>query len=268
MLRLPQPYADVARSSLYVPARDGTRLAVNIYRPAQGSAAVDKPLPVIFAFTPYRARFKDDKGKVSETALNDQLALRSLIRAGYVVAVADIRGKGASFGSRRGFQDRTEANDGHDLIQWLAKQPFSDGKVGMLGCSYLGGTTLHVTSTAPPALKSNLRRRDRHRQICLRPQRRHHGHNSIRALTRPPAVDLASVPVDGKSDGTQPQGGCRPARLQYAMAPLWYGMPWSRRQACPSSLATPSWEEAGPILISGRSANRAWPILAGAPGST
>ncbi|MBO9671762.1 MAG: peptidase S15, partial [Sphingobium sp.] len=53
-----QPFADVARTSLYVPVRDGTRLAMNIYRPAQGAAPVDKPLPVIFVFTPYRARFK------------------------------------------------------------------------------------------------------------------------------------------------------------------------------------------------------------------
>jgi putative CocE/NonD family hydrolase len=127
---------------------------VNIYRPAHGSVASDQRLPVIFAFTPYRARFRDAQGVVQETALNDRLALRSLISAGYVVAVADIRGKGASFGARRGFQDRTEANDGHDLVEWLARQDFSSGKVGMIGCSYLGGTTFHTASTAPPSLKA------------------------------------------------------------------------------------------------------------------
>ena len=71
-----------------------------------------------------------------------------------MLAVADIRGKGASFGARRGFQDRTEAQDGHDLVQWLAAQPWSNGKVGMYGCSYLGGTTVHVATTAPPALRA------------------------------------------------------------------------------------------------------------------
>ena len=126
------------RESLYVPVRDGTRLAVNIYHPtADGVPAADRR-PVIFAFTPYRARYRDDNGTVVETALNDRLALASLLKAGYVVAVAAIRGKGASFGFRRGFQDRTEAQDGHDLVEWLARQPFSTGKVGMIGCSYLG----------------------------------------------------------------------------------------------------------------------------------
>src|SRR5688500_13205944 len=91
------------RESIYVPVRDGTRLAVNIYRPAEGDKAVAGKSPVIFVFTPYRARYRETNGKVVEAALNDQLALSSLLRAGYVVAVADIRGKGASFGHRRGF---------------------------------------------------------------------------------------------------------------------------------------------------------------------
>ncbi|HQS69748.1 MAG TPA: CocE/NonD family hydrolase, partial [Novosphingobium sp.] len=112
-------YPDVVRTSSYVPVRDGTRLAVNVYRPARDGVAETAPLPVIFSFTPYRARFTDKDGKVEDMALSDRLALRSLIRAGYVVATADIRGKGASFGHRRGFQDRTEAQDGHDLVEWL-----------------------------------------------------------------------------------------------------------------------------------------------------
>src|SRR5690606_25722703 len=130
--------------------RDGTRLAVNVYRPTVDGDPVAERLPVVFAFTPYRARFRADDGKVVEAALQDGLALRSLLRAGYVVAVADIRGKGASFGHRRGFQDRTEAQDGHDLVEWLARQPYSTGKVGMIGCSYLGGSTFHTASTTPP----------------------------------------------------------------------------------------------------------------------
>ena len=149
-----QDYPDFQRESLYVPVRDGTRLAVNIYRPADADGVETEKLPVIFVFTPYRARFVDEEGEVREAALQDGLALRSLIRAGYVVAVADVRGKGASFGARRGFQDRTEARDGHDLVEWLADQPFSTGEVGMVGCSYLGGTTLHTASTAPPSLKA------------------------------------------------------------------------------------------------------------------
>src|SRR5690606_15617736 len=63
-----QPYPDVTRSSLYVPVRDGTKLAVNIYRPANGAEPVAERLPVIFVFTPYRARYRDEQGKVVEAA--------------------------------------------------------------------------------------------------------------------------------------------------------------------------------------------------------
>lgn len=238
-----QPYPDVARTSLYVPVRDGTRLAVNIYRPAEGESTVGKPLPVIFVFTPYRARFKDEQGKVSETALNDQLALRSLIRAGYVVAVADIRGKGASFGSRRGFQDRTEANDGYDLVQWLSKRPFADGKVGMLGCSYLGGTTLHVASTAPPALKAIfVGATDIDKYAFVR-----NGGITAQFNTRPdeaPSVDLASIPVDGDADGTMLKAAVAQHGFNTPMAPLWYGMPY--RDSVSKLTGNAFWEEAGP----------------------
>src|SRR3990167_9072088 len=103
---LARDYADVQRSSVYVPVRDGTKLAVNLYRPSDKDEVAAEKLPVIFVFTPYRARFRDKDGAIKEVALDDRLALRSLIKAGYVVAVADIRGKGASFGRRHGFQDR------------------------------------------------------------------------------------------------------------------------------------------------------------------
>jgi predicted acyl esterase len=54
------PYHEVASTSLYVPVRDGTRLAVSIYRPAENGVAVSTPYPVIFVFTPYRARYRDE----------------------------------------------------------------------------------------------------------------------------------------------------------------------------------------------------------------
>lgn len=238
-----QPYADVARNSIYVPVRDGTRLAVSIYRPAEGGQAVSRKLPVIFAFGPYRARYKDDKGKIVETALGDQMALRSLIRAGYVVAVADIRGKGASFGSRRGFQDRTEANDGHDLIQWLAGQPYADGTVGMIGCSYLGGTTLHVATTAPPALKAIfVGATDIDKYAFVR-----NGGITAQFNTRPdeaPAVDLASMPVDADADGSLLKAAVAQHDFNTPMAPLWYGMPY--RDSVSPLTGNAFWQEAGP----------------------
>ena len=216
---------DVVRTSLYVPVRDGARLALNIYRPAAGDRPVSERLPVIFAFTPYRARYRDENGRIVELALNDRLALRSLIGAGYVVATADIRGKGASFGSRRGFQDRTEARDGHDLVQWLARQDYSTGRVGMIGCSYLGGTTFQTATTAPPSLRAVfvgasdldkyafVRRGGIPAQFNTRPD-------------EPPEVDLASIPVDADRDGSLLRQAVAEHAGNTPMAALWYGMPY------------------------------------------
>lgn len=218
-------YPDVQRSSLYVPVRDGTRLAVNIYRPAGGGGVESAPLPVIFVFTPYRARFVGQDGKVNEVALNDRMALRSLIAAGYVVAVADIRGKGASFGSRHGFQDRTEARDGYDLVEWLAHQPFSTGKVGMIGCSYLGGATFHTATTAPPSLKAVfIGASDLDKYAFVK-----RGGITAQFNTRPdePLIeDLASVPVDADANGMQLKAAVAQHAANTPMAALWYGMPY------------------------------------------
>ena len=235
-------YADVQRRSLYVPVRDGTKIAVNLYTPADGAAVERKPLPVVFVFTPYRARFRAKDGAVKEVALEDNLGLRSLIAAGYVVAVADIRGKGASFGSRRGFQDRTEAQDGHDLVEWLAHQPFATGKVGMIGCSYLGGTTFHTATTAPPSLKAVfVGASDLDKYAFVR-----RGGITAQFNTRPDeplSDDLASLPVDGDAEGTQLKAAVEQHARNTPMAALWYGMPY--RDSVSALTDNRFWEEVG-----------------------
>ena len=236
-------YKEVDRQSLYVPVRDGTRLAVHIYRPAIKGKAVDRRYPVVFAFTPYRARFKGADGKIEEAGLSEQLGLKGLTDFGYVVVVADVRGKGASFGARRGLQDRTEALDGHDLVEWLAGQPWSTGRVGMTGCSYLGGTTLQTASTAPPSLKAIFTgAADLDKYMFVR-----RGGITAQFNTRPDeplSVDLASLPVDADTDGAL----LRAAVAQHAgntpMAPLWYGMPY--RDSLSTLTGTKFWEEVGP----------------------
>ena len=233
---------DHVRQSLYVPVRDGTRLAVNIYRPAADGKPVAGRRPTIFVFTPYRARFRDDKGQVVEAALGDGLALRSLLRAGYVVAVADIRGKGASFGHRRGFQDRTEARDGYDLIEWLARRPWSTGAVGMIGCSYLGGTTFHTASTAPPSLKAVfIGASDLDKYAFVRD-----GGITAQFNTRPDepaAVDLASLPVDADRSGVALRKAVAEHARNTPMGPLWYGMPY--RDSVSPYTGNAFWDEVG-----------------------
>lgn len=232
----------VSRSSIYVPARDGTRLAMSIYRPAHAGNADPRRIPTVFAFTPYRARFLKD-GAVVETFDQQIFGFRALVHAGYAVAIADVRGKGASFGARRGFLDQTEAHDGYDLIQWLARQPWSDGKVGMTGCSYLGGTTMLVAGTLPPALRAVFTAAtDLDKYSFVR-----NGGITAQFNTRPDEpldIDGASAPVDADLDGAM----LRQAVAQHAgntpMAALWAGMPY--RDSYSPLTKTRFWEEVGP----------------------
>jgi hypothetical protein len=248
---------DVARSSIYVPVRDGTKLAVNIYRPAADGHPLAAPLPVIFAFTPYRARYFDKDHKLVDILDQPLFGFRALIKSGYVVAVADVRGKGASFGTRRGFLDQTEAHDGYDLVQWLAGQPWSSGKVGLTGCSYLGGTTMLVAGTLPPALKAVFTgATDLDKYSFVR-----NGGFTAQFNTRPdepPEVDLASVPLDEDHDGAM----LRAAVAQHAgntpMAKLWDTMPY--RDSVSPLTGNRFWEEVGPYthLAALRSKQLAW----------
>ena len=77
-----------------------------------------------------------------------------LTKYGYVVAVGDPRGLGASYGTRGASWDTQEAEDTHDLIEWLGVQPWSNGNVGMWGNSYMGGIQVLAATTKPPHLKA------------------------------------------------------------------------------------------------------------------
>ena len=139
------------RFSQYVTVRDGTKLAVDFYRPTLKGALVTTSFPVIWQFTPYRRALYDDKGNV----ISRQAApLLELTKYGYVIAVGDVRGKGASFGFRKAMHGRQEEEDSYDLTEWLAAQPWSSSKVGMFGGSYNGGTVAGAITTAPPHLKA------------------------------------------------------------------------------------------------------------------
>ncbi len=119
-------------SNVGVPMRDGLELATDIYRPA-----AEGRFPVILVRTPY-------KKEMSE------LQARYYARRGYVFAVQDCRGRFSSPGTWEPFIH--EAADGHDTIEWLAGQPWSTGKVGMIGASYLGWVQWWAASQNPPHL--------------------------------------------------------------------------------------------------------------------
>ena len=95
-------------TSQYVAVRDGTRLAVDIFRPTKAGAVASEKLPVLWMHTPYNRR----NYRNGLTAANYPGKALELVKYGYVVAVADFRGLYASFGHNAGF-NRGEWQDAH-----------------------------------------------------------------------------------------------------------------------------------------------------------
>ena len=128
-------------------------------------------------------------------------------------------------------------------MQWLAAQPWSNGRVGMLGCSYLGGTTVHVASTAPAALKAIFTgASDLDKYAFVR-----RGGITAQFNTRPDeplSDDLMSVPLDADGDGAQLRTAVAAHARNTPMAPLWYGMPF--RDSVSPLTGNRFWQEAGP----------------------
>jgi len=150
----PIVYDGHSMTSQYVSVRDGTRLAIDVFRPTKSGAVATEKLPVLWMHTPYNRR--DYRNGL--TAANYPGKALELVKYGYVVAVADFRGVYASFGHNAGFnrgewQDWSRF-DAYDITEWLAKQPWSSGKIGMWGCSATGGSQMQALSTAPPSLKA------------------------------------------------------------------------------------------------------------------
>jgi putative CocE/NonD family hydrolase len=125
-----------------VPVRDGILLATDIYRPAKAGVAVSEPLPVLLHRTPY------DKSAAATIAIADDLA-----KHGYVVVVQDTRGRHRSGGVFEKYYVY-DAYDGYDTIEWAAKLPYSNGKVGMFGTSYAAHTQADASKLNPPHLST------------------------------------------------------------------------------------------------------------------
>lgn len=115
-----------------VPARDGTRLSTDIRMPDSGG-----PFPTLVMRTPYNNA--------------DPTAVLPLVHRGYAVAWQDCRGR---FDSDGVFDPFNEAEDGYDTIAWVHQQPWCDKRIGMLGSSYGGTTTLTAAWTNPPGLRA------------------------------------------------------------------------------------------------------------------
>ncbi|MEV6138403.1 CocE/NonD family hydrolase [Nocardia sp. NPDC051990] len=186
----PQEYADI-HIDWDVPIRmsDGVILKANVYRPVDAAQrVVDKPLPTIVNLTPYTKLMSNlvdsafatpglrpftmdmvRRINLSGTPISGfgelmhaldggmiQTVLgidRNLIRSGYALVVADVRGTGFSQGKWNTLGAR-EQLDTREVIDWAAEQPFSNGSVAMSGGSYAGINQLRAAENAPAALKA------------------------------------------------------------------------------------------------------------------
>jgi putative CocE/NonD family hydrolase len=141
------------RTSQYIEAEDGTKLAVDVYIPTAGGEEPEEKIPVVLHYTRYIRAVELDDGGVIGGPDRDPVG-QHMLRHGYAFAVADARGTGASFGVRHGDFSVEETQDSYAIIQWLASQPWSNGKVGMTGRSYPGMTQYQAATQGPPALKA------------------------------------------------------------------------------------------------------------------
>ena len=123
----------------WAPMRDGVRLATEVYLP-EG----DGPFPVILQRTPYNRR-SPNPGSDCDSGTGRYFAER-----GYATLNQDTRGRYRSEGEFDAM--RQEAADGYDAVEWAAAQPWSNGKVGMIGGSYVGLTQWQAAVEQPPHL--------------------------------------------------------------------------------------------------------------------
>ena len=131
-VRAAEPFEVTIEHGVAVKMRDGALLRADIYRPkAEGK------YPVLLQRTPYN--------KAGGTGFGLKAAAR-----GYVVIIQDVRGRFTSEGDWYPFKH--ESQDGFDTVEWAAALPYSSGKVGMFGGSYVGATQMLAAISSPPHL--------------------------------------------------------------------------------------------------------------------
>ena len=134
--------AAIIDRKVMVPMRDGTRLATDIYRPKNATG----PVPTIFVRTPYDFNYWD----VTLGAPRDMTSVLDAVQRGYAYVEQNERGHFFSGGNYDILgPPRT---DGSDMLSWIAKQPWSNGKVGLVGCSSTAEWQMGVAAMGNPAL--------------------------------------------------------------------------------------------------------------------
>ena len=152
-------YGVIVERSVKIPMRDAVQLDADVFRPdGEGT------FPAVLGFHPYDPVPQCAPIFPTGFAAIPQLGLEKpngpleagdphfYVRRGYVHVVASIRGTGRSSGHYP-FLGSPEPEDGHDLIEWIARQPWCSGNVGMFGVSYFARIPQFIAGTRPPHLK-------------------------------------------------------------------------------------------------------------------
>ncbi|HEU4657860.1 MAG TPA: CocE/NonD family hydrolase, partial [Capillimicrobium sp.] len=136
----PAQYGAVTDDDVPIAMRDGVVLRADVQRP-------DAPgrYPVVVIQTPY------NKDGGINTVLGGQASY--FVQRGYVVVTVDVRGTGSSQGTWDSFGE-AEQRDGYEVVEWAARQPWSSGRVGLYGPSYMGLNQLYTAALRPPSLKA------------------------------------------------------------------------------------------------------------------
>ena len=125
----------------WIPMPDGVRLAARLWIPRE---AWDAPVPAIFEYIPYR--------KADMVRARDERNHPFFAAHGYACMRVDMRGSGDSEGHLPDMYAQNELSDARAVIEWLAAQPWCDGRVGMFGTSWGGTASLQASVDAPEAL--------------------------------------------------------------------------------------------------------------------
>ena len=136
------PHSVQVTEHLSIPMPDGVELAGRLWRPADDTG----PVPAIIEYIPYRKR--------DLTRQRDAIVHPYLAAHGYACLRVDLRGSGDSGGILVDQYRQQELDDGVAVIDWLTRQPWCDGNVGMMGISWGGFNALQIAAARPPALKA------------------------------------------------------------------------------------------------------------------
>ncbi|MGH6917838.1 MAG: CocE/NonD family hydrolase, partial [Geminicoccaceae bacterium] len=129
--------------NLFIELGDGCKLAARVWLPEDAEA---DPVPAILEYLPYRKR--------DGTAQRDALTHPYVAGHGYACLRVDMRGNGESDGLMLDEYTEQEQDDALEVIDWIARQPWCTGAIGMIGISWGGFNGLQVAARRPPALKA------------------------------------------------------------------------------------------------------------------